>query len=58
MLYKSTFAKIYRMLFKSKELKQKIVQLDEFEGKEDKRIITEVTLEDNIKAEAYIYELR
>ena len=41
-----------------KDLEQKIFKLDEFEGKEYKRIITEVTLEDNTKAEAYIYELR
>ncbi len=46
------------MLLKSKDLEQKIFQLDKFEGKEYKRIITEVTLKDNTKAEAYIYELR
>jgi len=51
-------SKIYGMLLKSKDLEQKILQLDEFEGKEYKRMITEVTLEDNTKAKAYIYELR
>ena len=51
-------SKIYGMLLKSKDLEQKIFQVDEFEGKEYKRIITEVILEDNTKAKAYIYELR
>ena len=49
-------SKIFGMVFYSDELKNKLKELDEFEGSDYKRIITNVNLEDGTKVQAYLYE--
>ena len=48
-------SKIYGMVFESYEIKNKIEEIDKFEGENYKRIIGEVYLESGLKKEAYIY---
>ena len=51
-------SKIYGMLLKSKKLKEKLSEIDEFEGESYKRIISKVNFEDGSNTEAYLYELK
>ena len=51
-------AKIYGMVFDSKNLEKKIKEIDKFEGKNYKRVVTEIYLENGSKIQAYLYELK
>ena len=51
-------SKIYGMLLKSKKLKEKLSEIEEFEGESYKRIISKVNFEDGSNTEAYLYELK
>lgn len=49
--------KIIGQLFKSNQLQNVLTKLDQYEGEEYQRSITDVFLEDGSKYQAYIYEL-
>ena len=51
-------SKIYGMILKSKDLEKNLFKLDKFEGSDYKRVVTDVTLEDNSKIKAFTYQLR
>ena len=46
------------MVFDSKNLEKKIEEIDKFEGKNYKRVVTEIYLENGSKIQAYLYELK
>ena len=46
------------MVFNSKNLGKKIREIDNFEGKNYHRVISEVYLENGSKIKAYLYELK
>ena len=50
-------SKIYGMLLQSEKLEEKLFEIDEFEGKSYKRIISKVNFDDGSSTEAYLYEL-
>ena len=50
-------AKICGMVFDSK-FREKIEEIDKFEGKNYKRVVTEIYLENGSKIQAYLYELK
>ena len=51
-------AKIEGFLFSSNNLKAHWKNLDDFEGKAYKRVLTKVTLENNTIVEAFVYTLK
>ena len=51
-------SKSHGMIFKADNLKKKLIELDKFEGKDYKRVITDVILDDGTVIKAYIYEYK
>ena len=50
--------KIYGLIFHSKDLEKKLVEIDEFEGENYKRIVSKINLENGSKVDAYLYEIQ
>tara|TARA_Y100000591_G_C21786863_1_gene674296 strand:+ start:37 stop:375 length:339 start_codon:yes stop_codon:yes gene_type:complete len=50
--------KIHGMVFQSKDLKKKISKIDAFEGKNYKRVISKIYLENGLVIDAYLYEIK
>ena len=44
------------MIFSSKNLEKKIREIDEFEGKNYQRVVTEIHSNNGSKIQAYLYE--